>query len=73
MIMRDPRIEAKCPQCGSKNEEFKLSFTAVVAWLVKLPAVPAVKIFVEISDLSDLKIIEPQRLGGSDFWNSSLH
>ena len=43
--IRDPRIKAKCPQCGGENVESRLSFTNIVAWLAKLLGAPTVKIF----------------------------
>ena len=45
MIIQDPRIRAKCPQCGSGNVLTKLSFTAIVAWVGRIMGVPTVKIF----------------------------
>jgi endogenous inhibitor of DNA gyrase (YacG/DUF329 family) len=45
MIIQDPRIKAKCPECGSENVKSKLSFTNVVAWLGRIPGVPTFKIF----------------------------
>ena len=45
MIMQDPRIKAKCPECGSENVKFKWSLTTTVAWVGKFIGVPTVKIF----------------------------
>ncbi len=45
MIIQDPRIKAKCPQCGSENVKSKLCFTNFVAWLGRILGVPMVKIF----------------------------
>ena len=45
MIIQNPRIKAKCPECGSENVESKLCFTNIVAWLGKLLGVTTVKIF----------------------------
>ena len=45
MIIRDPRIKAKCPECGSESVKSKLSITTVVAWVGKLLGTPVVKIF----------------------------
>jgi endogenous inhibitor of DNA gyrase (YacG/DUF329 family) len=45
MIIRDPRIKPKCPQCGSENVKSALSFTNIVAWVGRILGVPTVKIF----------------------------
>jgi hypothetical protein len=45
MIIQDPRIKAKCPQCGNWNVKSKLSFTNIVALAGKLLGVPTVKIY----------------------------
>jgi predicted nucleic-acid-binding Zn-ribbon protein len=45
MIIQDPRIKAKCPECGSENIETKWSLATIVAWAGKLLGVPTVKIF----------------------------
>ncbi len=45
MIMKDPRLKAKCPQCGSENVKSTLSFTNFVAWLGRILGVPTVKIW----------------------------
>ncbi len=45
MIIQDPRVKAKCPQCGSENVKSTLSFTNCVAWLGRILGVPIVKIF----------------------------
>jgi hypothetical protein len=47
MIIQDPRIKVKCPECGRENVQSKLSFTTIVSWLVKLLGVPTIKIFEE--------------------------
>ncbi len=45
MIIQDPRIKTKCPECGSENVESKVSFTNIVALVGKILGVPKVKIF----------------------------
>jgi predicted nucleic-acid-binding Zn-ribbon protein len=45
MIIKDPRVKAKCPECGSQNIETKWSLTTIVAWVGKLLGVPIVKIY----------------------------
>lgn len=45
MIMQDPRVKAKCPECGSENVKCKWSFTNVVAWLGRILGVPIVRIY----------------------------
>ena len=45
MIIQDPRIKAKCPECGSENVESTLSFTNFVAWAGRVLGVPPVRIF----------------------------
>ena len=45
MIIQDPRIKAKCPECGSENVESKASFTNIVAWVGRIPGVQTVKIW----------------------------
>jgi transcription elongation factor Elf1 len=45
MIIHDPGIKPKCPQCGSENVESKLSLTNIVAWVAKSLVVPTVKIY----------------------------
>ncbi|MFZ0931862.1 MAG: hypothetical protein WAN11_24905 [Syntrophobacteraceae bacterium] len=45
MIIQDPRIKAKCPECGSQNVKSKWSLTTIVAWAGSIPGVPTVKIF----------------------------
>jgi endogenous inhibitor of DNA gyrase (YacG/DUF329 family) len=45
MIIQDPRIKTKCPQCGSANVKSKLCFTNIVAWVGRILEVPTVKIF----------------------------
>ncbi|MGO9738577.1 MAG: hypothetical protein ACLPVO_14270 [Desulfomonilaceae bacterium] len=45
MIIQDPRIKPKCPQCGSENVKSKLSFTNIVAWVGRILGVPTVKIY----------------------------
>ena len=44
MIIQDPRVKAKCPECGSENVQSKLSLTTIVAWAGKFLGVPTVKI-----------------------------
>jgi hypothetical protein len=31
MIIQDPRIKVKCPECGRENVQSKLSFATIVA------------------------------------------
>ena len=45
MIMQDPRLKAKCPECGSENVKTKWSVTTIVAWVGRILGVPTVKIF----------------------------
>jgi predicted nucleic-acid-binding Zn-ribbon protein len=45
MIMQDPRIKAKCPQCGSENVKSKWSLTTIVACVGRILGVRIVKIF----------------------------
>jgi transposase-like protein len=45
MIIRDPRIKPKCPQCGSENVKSALSFTNFVAWVGRILGVRMVKIY----------------------------
>jgi hypothetical protein len=45
MIIQDPRIKTKCPECGSENVKSKLSFTIIVAWVGRILGVPTVKIW----------------------------
>jgi len=45
MIIRDPRIKPKCPECGSENVKSKLSFTTIAAWAGRILGVPAVRIY----------------------------
>jgi DNA-directed RNA polymerase subunit RPC12/RpoP len=45
MIIQDPRIKAKCPQCGSQNVKSTLCFTNIFAWVGRILGVPTVKIF----------------------------
>jgi endogenous inhibitor of DNA gyrase (YacG/DUF329 family) len=45
MIIQDPRVKAKCPECGSGNVKSKLSFTTVVSWVGRILGVPTVKTF----------------------------
>ena len=45
MIIQDPRIKPKCPQCGSESVESKLSFTTIVAWVGRILGVPTVRIW----------------------------
>jgi hypothetical protein len=45
MIIQDPRIKAKCPECGGENVQSKLSVTTIVASLGRILGVPTVKIF----------------------------
>ena len=33
MIIQDPRIMAKCSQCGSENVRSKWSFATIIAWV----------------------------------------
>jgi hypothetical protein len=51
MIIQDPRIKPKCPQCGSGNVESKLSFTNIVAWMGRILGVQTVKIVANIASL----------------------
>jgi hypothetical protein len=43
MIIRDPRIKPKCPQCGSENVKSALSFTNFVAWVGRILGVRMVR------------------------------
>jgi rRNA maturation endonuclease Nob1 len=45
MIIQDPRIKPRCPQCGSENVKSKLSFTTIVAWVGWILGVPMVRIW----------------------------
>ena len=45
MIIQDPRIKPKCPQCGSENVKSALSVTNIVACVGRIIGVPTVKIF----------------------------
>jgi len=45
MIIPDPRIKAKFPECGSENVQSKLSLTTIVAWPSRILGVSTVKIF----------------------------
>ncbi|MFZ0944427.1 MAG: hypothetical protein WCF58_18475 [Syntrophobacteraceae bacterium] len=45
MIIQNPRIKTKCPECGSENVESKLSFTNIVAWVGRILGVQTVKIW----------------------------
>ena len=45
MIIQDPRIKPKCPECGSENVKSKLSFTNILAWVGRILGVPTVKIW----------------------------
>ena len=45
MIIQDPRVKVKCPECGSENVESKLSVTNVVAWVGRILGVRTVKIY----------------------------
>ncbi|MGA3114330.1 MAG: hypothetical protein ABSF90_07850 [Syntrophobacteraceae bacterium] len=45
MLIQDPRVKAKYPECGSENVQSKLPFTSFVAWAGKLLGVPTVKIW----------------------------
>ncbi len=45
MIIQDPRIKPKCPQCESQNVQSKLSVTTIVAWVGRILGVPTVKIW----------------------------
>lgn len=45
MIIQDPRVKVKCPECGSENVDTKWSLTTIVAWVGKLLGAPTVKIF----------------------------
>jgi len=45
MIIQDPQIKPKCPQCRSENVQSKLSFTNIVAWVGRILGVPTVKIY----------------------------
>ena len=45
MIIQDPRIKTKCPECGSENVKSKLSFTIIVAWVGRILGVPMVEIW----------------------------
>ena len=45
MIIQDPRIKPKCPECGSENVKSKWSFTTIVAWVGRILGVPTVKIW----------------------------
>ncbi len=45
MIIQDPRIKPKCPQCGTENVQSKLSVTTIVAWVGRILGVPTVKIW----------------------------
>ncbi len=45
MIIQDPRIKPKCPECGSENVESKLSLSNVAAWVGRILGVSRVKIW----------------------------
>jgi predicted nucleic acid-binding Zn ribbon protein len=45
MIIRNTPGKTKCPACGSENVKSKLSFTTIVAWVVRILGVPIVKIW----------------------------
>jgi endogenous inhibitor of DNA gyrase (YacG/DUF329 family) len=45
MIIQDPRIKPKCPECGSENVKSTLSLTNIVSWLGRILGVPTVKIW----------------------------
>jgi len=45
MIIQDPQIKTKCPECGSENVKSKWSFTTIVAWMGRILGVPTVKIW----------------------------
>lgn len=45
MIMQDPRIKPKCPECGSENVKSKWSITTIVAWAGRILGVPIVRIY----------------------------
>ncbi len=45
MIIQDPRIRTKCPECGSENVQSKSSFTTIVAGVGRILGVPTVKIW----------------------------
>jgi predicted nucleic acid-binding Zn ribbon protein len=45
MIIQDPRLKTKCPECGSENVKSKLSFTNIVSWAGRILGVPTVKIW----------------------------
>ncbi len=45
MIIQNPRIKTRCPECGSENVESKLSFTNIVAWVGRILGVQTVKIW----------------------------
>jgi hypothetical protein len=45
MIIQDPRIKTKCPECGSENVKSKWSLTTIVAWVGRILGVPIVRIY----------------------------
>jgi predicted nucleic-acid-binding Zn-ribbon protein len=45
MIIQNPRIKAKCPQCGCENVRSKWSLTTIVACVGKILGAQTVKIW----------------------------